>query len=60
MLVSPVLVGRERELELLEGALGRVIDGEPAVIVIDGEAGVGKSRLVQEVAIRARREAPGC
>jgi DNA-binding CsgD family transcriptional regulator/tetratricopeptide (TPR) repeat protein len=54
ILVSPVLVGRERELELLEGALGRVIDGDPAVIVIDGEAGVGKSRLVQELAIRAR------
>lgn len=42
---SSVLVGRERELRLLGEAAGR----PPALVVIDGEAGVGKSRLVDEL-----------
>ncbi len=48
---SPVLVGRESELgRLLEAATH-----PPAVVLVDGEAGVGKSRLVRELA----REAGG-
>src|ERR1700712_1551956 len=39
---------------MLDDALGRVLGGDAAVIVIDGEAGVGKSRLVEELAMRAR------
>src|SRR3712207_6543797 len=53
--VSPVLVGRERELALLASALDRAEAGEPAVVVIAGEAGVGKTRLVLETVIRAQR-----
>jgi DNA-binding CsgD family transcriptional regulator/tetratricopeptide (TPR) repeat protein len=53
-LVSPVLVGRQAELELLEGTLERVLSGEPASVVVGGEAGVGKSRLVGELVSRAR------
>ncbi|MFE6713507.1 ATP-binding protein [Streptomyces sp. NPDC057695] len=37
-------VGRERELGLLLAAVGR----PPAVILIEGEGGIGKSRLVRE------------
>jgi len=53
-LVSPVLVGRQAELTALTGSLERVISGEPATVVVGGEAGVGKSRLVHELIDQAR------
>jgi DNA-binding NarL/FixJ family response regulator len=53
-LVSPVLVGRQAELELLAGALERVLSGEQVTVLVGGEAGVGKSRLVHELTDRAR------
>jgi class 3 adenylate cyclase/predicted ATPase len=40
-------VGRENELGLLMNRWERVIDGEGQVAIIVGEAGIGKSRLVQ-------------
>jgi predicted ATPase len=49
---SPTFVGRVEELELLESARRRAADGEPAVVLVGGEAGVGKSRLVAELAAR--------
>jgi predicted ATPase len=52
-LVSPVLVGRQAEFAVLVGGLQRAIAGEPTAIVVGGEAGVGKSRLVQELSERA-------
>jgi DNA-binding NarL/FixJ family response regulator len=53
-LVSPVLVGRTLEAETLARALrGVVALGEPAAVVVGGEAGVGKSRLVDEAVARA-------
>src|SRR6476620_7281920 len=53
-LVSPVLVGREAELSALVGALDSAVAAEPAVVLLGGEAGVGKTRLVEEAASRAR------
>ena len=53
-LVSPVLVGRRTESDALSDALARVLAGEPVSIVVGGEAGVGKSRLVGELVERAR------
>ena len=53
-LVSPVLVGRQDESRALAEALVRALDGQPAAVVVGGEAGVGKSRLVQELVGRAR------
>ena len=50
---SPVLVGRTEELAVLEAALGPSGRGGPSVVLIGGEAGVGKSRLVSEFAARA-------
>ncbi len=44
-----VLLGRERELELLENVLDGACDGDPGFVVIFGEAGIGKTRLMQEV-----------
>ena len=45
---------RHRELELLERALTRAMNGQPEAIVLSGEAGIGKSRLADEAARRAR------
>ncbi|WP_431775038.1 helix-turn-helix transcriptional regulator [Streptomyces cucumeris] len=46
--VSPVFVGRTEELSALDDALARATAGEPQVLLIGGEAGVGKTRLVDE------------
>src|SRR2546427_13137413 len=53
--LCPVLVGRERELSLLEDALLAAHRGSGQVVVIGGEAGVGKTRLAMELQERARR-----
>ena len=47
-LASPVLIGRRTELQVLNSLLDQVIGGSPAVALIAGEAGVGKSRFVAE------------
>jgi DNA-binding CsgD family transcriptional regulator/tetratricopeptide (TPR) repeat protein len=49
---SPTFVGRLEELGLLEAARVRAANGEPAVVLVGGEAGVGKTRLVAELAAR--------
>jgi DNA-binding CsgD family transcriptional regulator/tetratricopeptide (TPR) repeat protein len=41
---SPGFVGRERELAALADALA----GPPSLVLVEGEAGIGKSRLVAE------------
>ncbi|WP_435858445.1 helix-turn-helix transcriptional regulator [Streptomyces milbemycinicus] len=51
--VSPVFVGRAEELSTLTDALARAAAGEPQVLLVGGEAGVGKSRLVDEFLIGA-------
>lgn len=47
--VSPVFVGRARELTVLTEALARADAGEPQALLLSGEAGVGKTRLVEEL-----------
>jgi len=49
------LVGRRREMSTVEGLLDRAIDGHGAVVATVGSPGIGKSRLVREVAAIARR-----
>ncbi|HKO27548.1 MAG TPA: AAA family ATPase [Solirubrobacteraceae bacterium] len=56
-LVSPVLVGRGTELSSLIEGLESAAAGEPVVVLVGGEAGVGKTRLVEEAAARARAAA---
>lgn len=46
--VSPVFVGRAGELTVLTEALSRATAGEPQALLIGGEAGVGKTRLLEE------------
>ncbi|GIH02253.1 LuxR family transcriptional regulator [Rhizocola hellebori] len=52
---SPVLIGRSQELAQLDAAHQRAAAGRSAVVLIAGEAGVGKSRLVGEFAGLAER-----
>ncbi|MEU0381323.1 AAA family ATPase [Streptomyces cyaneofuscatus] len=53
--VSPRFVGRAAELGALTEALARAGAGEPQALLIGGEAGVGKTRLVEEFTGRAAR-----
>src|SRR5688572_5595477 len=46
--VSPVFVGRAGELTALTDAFVRAADGEPQALLVAGEAGVGKTRLIEE------------
>jgi class 3 adenylate cyclase len=48
------LVGRRWELSTVESLLDRAIDGHGAVVGVVGSPGIGKSRLVREVAAIAR------
>jgi DNA-binding CsgD family transcriptional regulator/tetratricopeptide (TPR) repeat protein len=45
---SPEFVGRDAELEVLAGLLGHCVQGSPATVVVAGDAGVGKTRLLRE------------
>ncbi|MGN9818668.1 helix-turn-helix transcriptional regulator [Streptomyces sp. SD11] len=54
--VSPVFVGRADELGVLNDALARAAAGEPQALLLGGEAGVGKTRLIEEFAAGACRE----
>ena len=52
------LVGRTAELETIELALGELCDGRAVPLVMQGEPGIGKTRLLAELARRA--DARGC
>ena len=45
---SPVLVGRGEQMAALEAAFVSVRQGGPSAVLLGGEAGVGKSRLVTD------------
>ena len=51
---SPVLIGRSDQLSALDAALAEAGRGRPSAVMVGGEAGVGKSRLVREFAGRSR------
>ena len=50
--VSPVFVGRHQELGRLRSAYARAAAGSPQIVLIGGEAGIGKSRLVEQFLTR--------
>ncbi|MFD4629731.1 AAA family ATPase [Streptomyces sp. NPDC058284] len=62
--VSPVFVGRTAELDALNEALARATGapaeqpagrGEPQALLLGGEAGVGKTRLIEEFTAAAEK-----
>ena len=48
-LSSPQLVGRDEALASLIRAIAGALAGEPRILIVRGEAGIGKSRLMREV-----------
>ena len=50
--ISP-LVGRDREVGVLDDVMADLADGRGAIVAITGEPGIGKSRLIAEVRRRA-------
>ena len=56
---SPRLLGRATELETVEAAVRTALAGDAALIQIDGETGVGKTRLLDELAGGLRGRAVG-
>lgn len=50
------LVGREHELAMIEERWERVLVGEGQAILLTGEAGIGKSRIIKAVNERLRGE----
>jgi predicted ATPase/DNA-binding CsgD family transcriptional regulator len=49
----PIFVGRTEELSRLENALDAVRVGAGRCVLVSGEAGIGKSRLIAEIRTRA-------
>ncbi len=56
--VAPI-VGRVAERKALLAAYARVVAGRPQVLLITGAAGIGKTRLVEELCARAKSAAGG-
>lgn len=50
------LIGRQEELGRLFEGLSQASDGKPVVALVRGEAGIGKSRLIHELAAMADGE----
>ena len=49
-------VGRAEPLDRLTAIAGRAREGQPAIVLITGEAGIGKSRLVAEWLAQLQRD----
>ncbi len=57
VLAEPILVGREKELEELQDFLNTAIMGKGQTVFVSGEAGVGKTRLINEFLDVAKKQA---
>jgi DNA-binding CsgD family transcriptional regulator/tetratricopeptide (TPR) repeat protein len=54
--VSIRIIGREPELRHFAAARGRVRDGSTAAFIVEGEPGIGKTRLLEELRVQAVHE----
>ena len=53
---SVPLIGREREWELLERTYTTTTVGEPKLVILSGEAGIGKTRLAEELIVWVQKQ----
>ena len=53
---QPGFVGRQHEWQMLQAAWRAAIDGKPGCVIITGEAGIGKTRLAEELLTWAGRQ----
>jgi len=60
LLAEPILVSRECELEQLHSLLDLATKGEGNTVFVSGEAGVGKTRLVNEFLQSAKKQTVTC
>ena len=58
-LMNPPFVGRTKESRLINSLWRSACKGEIKTILITGEAGIGKSRLLSEVLENIQKESPG-
>jgi hypothetical protein len=54
----PSLIGRSEDLAGLDAALEQARGGEPVTVLVAGEAGIGKTRVIQEFSERAFAREP--
>ena len=57
--MTPPFVGRRQELDWIEGLSQEGLAGQPHLVLIQGEAGTGKMRLLREVWSKALRRRSG-
>src|SRR3712207_7226650 len=51
---GPALIGREAETEALDQGLARAAVGDGGALLVVGDAGMGKTALLEQAAVRAR------
>jgi len=54
---SAAMVGRDAEIAAVRALFARAVDGVPAALLVEGEAGIGKSRLMREFGVEVAARA---
>jgi predicted ATPase len=57
---SATMVGRSEELAAIGAAVASARSGQPRLVLVGGEAGIGKTRLVTEACARAEQDGVLC
>jgi signal transduction histidine kinase/tetratricopeptide (TPR) repeat protein len=54
-LTEPAFVGRGEEMRAFEVQLSRALAGEPVLLLVGGESGAGKTRMLDQAGVAARQ-----
>ncbi|RAY11189.1 ATPase [Actinomadura craniellae] len=54
--MTPALIGREHPAGVLRAEIARTVDGRGGLVLVTGEAGIGKTSLVTDAVGEARRQ----
>jgi tetratricopeptide (TPR) repeat protein len=55
LIVTAALIGRDHPIGVLQAEIGRSADSHGGLVLVTGEAGIGKTTLVTEAMVEARR-----